>query len=169
MGRHHPQIPKPFLIWMVRWAKGFQLKPDHSQLCYRKLYIYELWVYCTFMREFTSGHGLICTVMVMLGSQYPLQCFASCFDFLTHLDLPKFYSRSATCIRLPKFLLDLPSWWFTKVCSLMQYFCWFAKVLHRQHSHYKVITVAHAVTLTPVIIIYAAKIIQQICCTRKYS
>ena len=99
---------------MVRWAKGFQLQPNHRQLCHRKLYIYER-VYCTFTREFTSGHGLMCTVMVMLGSRYSLQCFASCFDILAHLDSPKFYSRPAAFIRRPKFLFDLPSWWFAKV------------------------------------------------------
>ena len=100
---------------MVRWAKGFQLKPNHRQLGHRKLYVYEPQVYCTFTREFTSGHGLMRTVMVTLGSRYSLQCFASCFDILAHLDLPKFYSRPAACIRRPKFLFDLPSWWFAQV------------------------------------------------------
>ena len=83
-----------------------ELKPNHRQLCHRKLYVYKPRVYCTFTRDFTSGHGLMCTVMVTLGSCYSLQCFAICFDILVHLDSPKFYSRPATCIRQLKFLLD---------------------------------------------------------------
>ena len=134
----HPWLPKLFLIWMVRWAKGFQLKLNHCQLGHCKLYVYEPQVYCTFTREFTSGHDVKCTVMVTLGSRYSLQSFASCFDILVYLDLPKFYSQPTTCIRWPKFLLDLPSWWFAKVFSPMQYFCWFAKVLHRQRLCYMV-------------------------------
>ena len=101
-GHRYPWLPKPFLIWVVCWAKGFQLKPNHHQLGHRKLYIYEPRVYCTFTREFTSGHGLMCTVMIMLGSRYPLQCFASCFDILEHINSPpKFYSQPASCIRWP--------------------------------------------------------------------
>ena len=64
----HPRLPKLFLIWMVRWTKGLQLKPNHRRLGYRKLYIYDLRVYCTFMKEFMSGHGLMCTIMVRLGA-----------------------------------------------------------------------------------------------------
>ena len=45
------------------------------------------------MREFTSGHGLMCTVMVTLGNRYSLQCFAICFDILVHLDLQKFFTK----------------------------------------------------------------------------
>ena len=110
-------------------SERFQLKPNHRQLGHRKLYVYEPRVYCTFTREFTSGHGLMCTVMITLGSRYSLQCFVSCFDILVHLVSPKFYSRPAACIRWPKFLLHLPNWWFAKVFLPMQYFWWFTKVL----------------------------------------
>ena len=84
MGHRHPRLPKPLVIWMVRWAKGFQLKPNYHQLGHCKLYVYEPRVYCTPTREFTSGHGVMCTVMVTLRSRYSLQCFASCFDILAH-------------------------------------------------------------------------------------
>ena len=127
-GHRHPRISTPFLIWMVRWAKGYQLKPDHCQLCHSKLYVNELRAYCTFMREFTSGRGLICTVMVTLGSRYPLQCFASfsifwrtsicqnftpgpplasgClnFCFISQVgDSPKFFHQCNIFADLPKF------------------------------------------------------------------
>ena len=84
-----------------------------------ELYVYEPRVYCTFTREFTSGHGLMCTAMVTLGSRYSLQCFVSCFDILVHLDSSKFYSQPATCIRRAKFLLNLPSWWFANAIFLL--------------------------------------------------
>ena len=95
---------------------------------HRKLYVYESPVYCTFTKEFTSGHGLMCAIMVMLGSPYSLQCFESCFNIWCTLirqsftpspplalgdlnfclisqvsDSPKFFRQCNVFADLPKF------------------------------------------------------------------
>ena len=63
---------------------------------------------CTFKRDFTNVHGIMCSALIMLGSGYSLHykdnlglVFCQLFHY-SHLicaDLPKFYARLATCIR----------------------------------------------------------------------
>ena len=124
VSRRHPRLPKPFLIWMVCWAKGLQLKPNHRQLGHCKLYIYEQQVYVYRLHVHKGvyewpwhwGAAILCSVLQVVLIFWrtsihqsftpgpPLVLGSLNFCLISQVgDLPKFFRQCNIFADSPKF------------------------------------------------------------------